>query len=70
MFQHSTDELRNAIIQLDQSSQTNSATSEETAAFSEELSAQARSLQELISYFYYSKSTKKVTKTAIAVYNT
>ncbi|MFH1739993.1 MAG: Cache 3/Cache 2 fusion domain-containing protein [bacterium] len=44
-------QIRNAVSSLDQVTQQNSATSEETAAASEELSGQAQVMQEMISRF-------------------
>ena len=45
------EQIRNAVGQLDQVTQQNSATSEECASASEELSSQAMSLQELVAQF-------------------
>lgn len=47
----SSEQIRKAMDQLDQATQSNSATSEECASASEELSAQAIALQELVSQF-------------------
>ena len=47
--------IRNAIHELDKTTQQNSSTSEESAAASEELSAQARSLQDLVALFKISE---------------
>ncbi len=48
---NTTDQIRQAVGTLDQVTQQNSATSEETAASSEELSSQAINLQEIVSRF-------------------
>lgn len=46
-----SNQIRSSVVQLDQVTQQNSATSEETASASEELAEQATSLQEMISQF-------------------
>ena len=48
---HGTSQIRAAVQSLDQVTQQNSAVSEESAAASDELTAQARSLQEMVSKF-------------------
>ncbi len=62
------DQIRQAVATLDQVTQQNSSTSEETAAASEELSSQAQSMQEMVSRFKISgngkRSTHETTKDA------
>ncbi len=55
----SSEQIRSAMEQLDQVTQSNSATSEECASASEELSAQAVSLQELVSQFTLRTNNEK-----------
>ncbi len=52
----SASQIRSALSQLDTLTQTNSTTSEETAAASEELTAQAQSLHEVIGFFHIGKT--------------
>ncbi len=56
------DQIRQAVATLDQVTQQNSSTSEETAAASEELSSQAQSMQEMVSRFKISTNGNGRTK--------
>lgn len=53
-------EIRNAILQLDQLTQQNSSTSEESASASEELAAQAHVLEEMVGFFRLGTSPSRM----------